>query len=308
MTSLGSSDPFLITGATGFIGRYLVENIHQPLRAAVRREIPLPVPSCLIGDLRDNPEWRTALQGARGVIHCAGLAADGDVDAEDLHHINVQATIDLARQAAEAGASRFIFLSTALIDIQPRTRYAESKLLAEEALRQIPGLELVIIRPPIVVGRGAKGNLGTLAKVMRSGLPLPLGLANQNSRDVVSRETLARLISACMTEPIAVGKTLYPTDGRVSTRELAERLGVEEGLTPRFLPVPKALLIVALSALGKRAMIAQLFGDSTVDGREAARVMTTWSDHADARVASAFSEQASGPDVETQPRETAGSR
>ena len=129
-----------------------------------------------------------------------------------------------------------------------------------------PGLEIVIVRPPLVLGAGAKGNLGRLVRAMRKGRPLPLASITGNRRDLVSLETLTDLIATAVEHPAAAGATLLVADGRpLSTRAIVERLAALEGLRPRLLPVPPRLLGTGLRLLGKSGLASQLLADLEVD-------------------------------------------
>jgi len=144
-----------------------------------------------------------------------------------------------------------------------------SKHEAELALHAVAagtGLEVVVIRPPLISGPDPKGNLATLNRVIARGLPLPFGLVTRNRRDLVSRDTLCRLIEAVIDHPAVAGQTFLVSDGApISTRALLEQMAAAQGRSITLLPVPPAVLGLLLKLLGKGAMASQLLGDLEVD-------------------------------------------
>ena len=281
----------LVTGATGFLGAALSEHLRardHAVTAASRtpREGLIPV-----GDIGCETDWRPALKPGQVLVHCAGIA-HMKASPRDYWRVNVAGTLRLARQAAEVGAARFIFISSIGVNgdrthgrpfsakdrPRPRGPYAESKLQAEDGLRRLAGatgLELVVIRPPLIVGLGAKANVALLAKAVRLGLPTPFGLV-RNRRDVVSLSVLCRQIEACLTAPVA-GRTFLAGDGEaVSTRRLIDRVAdIQDLRRPLHLPVPVWLISITLPALGMAAQRVQLLGDLEVDSGPIRRLAGT---------------------------------
>lgn len=272
----------LVTGAHGFLGRALVSSLTKAgreVRSVVRRGGSNEIS---IGSISPETDWTAALTGIDAVVHCAAIspktAGPGELTA-----INTVATLGLARQASAAGVRRFVFISSIGVngsqtkdspfrhddEPQPRSPYAVSKYEAEIGLRKIAratGMEAVIVRPPLIFGREPSGNLGVLTSAIKRGLPIPLGGATRNRRDLVSLENLCRLITVAIDHKSAAGQTFLASDGRpVSTRGLVERLAQQAGRHPFLVSTPPWITISTLRALGKGAMASQLFGDLEVD-------------------------------------------
>ncbi|MBA2880020.1 nucleoside-diphosphate-sugar epimerase [Desulfosalsimonas propionicica] len=277
-----------ITGATGFIGRRLCEVIPEKgfaVRPALRRA--LDTDGIVVGDLGPATDWSAGLNGVDAVVHLAArvhvmVDKAGDPLAE-FRRVNVAGTLNLARQAAGAGVKRLVFLSSVKVNGEatefgrpftvqdapaPQDPYAISKFEAEQGLRQVEketGLEVVIIRPPLVYGPGVKANFLRLMQAVQKGLPLPLGLV-RNRRSMVALDNLVDLIGVCLEHPAAGGQTFLVSDGEdLSTPELIRRLAQAMGKKARLLPVPPALLRLGGSVIGKRAEVERLIGSLQVD-------------------------------------------
>jgi nucleoside-diphosphate-sugar epimerase len=207
--------------------------------------------------------------------------------------INTAGTVRLAQQAAEMGIRRFVFLSSIGVNGVRSTRpfteadapapqepYAVSKLEAEHALMQIAektGMEVVILRPPLVYGPDAPGNFGRLLGAVRRGLPLPLGAVTHNRRTLVALDNLVDLIVTCVTHPAAANQIFLAGDSEdLSTADLLRRLAQALAVPLRLLPVPVWLLSATATMLGKRAMIDRLCGSLQVDISKA-RELLGWS-------------------------------
>jgi nucleoside-diphosphate-sugar epimerase len=256
---------------------------------ALRRE-PRDAPAhryAVVGDLAPDTDWHEALQGCQALVHCAArvhVMDDGATDPlAEYRRANVEGMLHLARQAAEAGVSRFVFLSSIKVNGEqtpvdrpftaddmpaPANPYAVSKHEAEQgllALAEKTGLEVVIIRPPLVYGPGVKANFASMMRWLDKGVPLPLG-AIHNRRSLVARANLVDLILTCLDHPAAANQVFLAGDGEdLSTTELLRKLGQALGRPARLLPVPEGLLEGAAGLLGKRAVAQRLCGSLGVD-------------------------------------------
>jgi nucleoside-diphosphate-sugar epimerase len=278
----------LVTGASGFIGHALSATLaERALHRALRRSASQPKANDrVVGDIGPDTDWRTALQGIACVVHLAARTHVLDEQSAGAlaayQHINVDATRHLAQQAAAAGVRRFVFLSSIKVngettDTHPFTRddtpkpldvYGISKREAEDTLRRIgvdTGMEIVILRPPLVYGPGVKGNFLRLLQAVARGLPLPLASVH-NQRSLVYVGNLVDAIIACMDSPAAPGKTYLVSDGEdVSTPALIRKLAAALGKPSRLLPCPPELLHFGAALLGKRAAAMRLTGSLTVN-------------------------------------------
>lgn len=282
----------LLTGASGFVGKHLGRQVDLQgaftLTSVVRRPGSAEFGhEVLVNSLDAGTEWFRALRDQQVVIHAAARAHIVKDETPDplaeYRRVNVDGTVNLARQAAAAGVKRFIYISSIKVngdeapldkpftahDIPaPEDPYGISKLEAELGLGDVSrdtGMEVVIIRPPLVYGRGVKGNFASMTKLVEKGLPLPLG-AVHNKRSLVSLDNLVDLIITCIDHPAAANQVFLAGDGEdLSTSELLRRVGTAMGKPARLLPVPAALLQFGATVLGKNAMAQRLLGSLQVD-------------------------------------------
>ncbi|HWU61110.1 MAG TPA: SDR family oxidoreductase [Ensifer sp.] len=273
----------LVTGANGFVGRSLVEEFRVRGHEVVAATRGAAENAVAVGDLDGATDWTLALQGCDAVVHTAARVhqmKEQAADAEALYRrTNVEATLNLARQAVAAGVRRFIFLSSIksmgeagrfseTTPCRPEDAYGRSKHEAEQALLTLSaetGLEVVILRLPLIYGAGVKGNFRSLMGVVKKGMPLPLG-AVRNVRSLLYVGNLVDLISLCLTHPAAAGRVWLPSDGAdVSTAQLIRAIAKAMGRNVMLVPVPPALMLLAAGLIGKGPAAARLFGDLSVD-------------------------------------------
>ncbi|MDM0053471.1 SDR family oxidoreductase [Variovorax sp. J22R115] len=291
----------LITGATGFVGAALLSRLclegHE-LTAVVRQRslnLPLRVKSVVVGNIDGGTYWGEALYRQDVVVHCAARVHVMREDESDplmaFRLTNLRGTLNLARQAAKAGVRRFIFISSigvngsetfdtpfsAETEAAPHSSYAISKHEAEIGLREIAehtGLEVVIVRPPLVYGPSAPGNFATLVRWLQSTYPIPLG-AVKNRRSYVSLDNLVDLLATCVHHPLAADQIFLVSDGEdLSIAELLRRMGSSLGKPARLIPVPPSLLKVGAKMIGKPELAQRLCGSLQVDIAKTRRLLS----------------------------------
>lgn len=290
----------LVTGAAGFVGRALVKALQAnelfrvtALARDSRDDLGFAV--CPVGEMDGATSYTQVLAGIEVVIHTAARAhvmSDSAADPlAEYRRANVEATVNLARQAAAAGVKRFIFLSSIKVNGEstppgqpftardvprPEDFYAVSKLEAEQALLELSansGMQVVIIRPPLVYGPGVKGNFASMARIVAKGLPLPLG-AVDNRRSLVSLGNLLSLVIRCIDHPAAAGRVFLVSDGEdLSTAALLKRLANSGGFKSRLIPLPVGLLQAAARLLGKGEVAQRLLSSLQVDISETCRLL-----------------------------------
>jgi len=278
----------LVTGANGFLGQALCFELKArnfAVRGALRSQAKDG--EVAVGDIGPSTSWAAALPGVDVVVHTAArahiLRDTADDPISQYRKVNVEGTLNLARQAAAAGARRFIFISSIkvngestlpgkpfTVDDQPSPEdpYGVSKWEAEVGLNRLTnetGMEVVIVRPPLVYGPGVKANFRRMMFWINRGLPLPLGSIN-NKRSLVALANLVDLIITCIEHPAATNQIFLAGDGQdVSTTELLLGIGKALGKPARLFPCPASLLSVAATLLGKGDMLQRLTGSLQVD-------------------------------------------
>ena len=285
----------LITGATGFVGSRLVEvaldkqyNVSAVMRsAALSNQKSKHNLQWCIGNLSPDFDWSKNLQDIDCIVHCAARVHQMQEDSSDIQAVyddtNFHGTLNLAKQAAVAGVKRFIFLSsikvngeqtqadepfTPGISTPPIDPYGLSKYKAEIALLELAqktGLEVVIIRPPLVYGPGVKANFQSMMKWASRPIPLPLG-AIDNQRSMVFIDNLIDLILICTHHPKAANHTFLVSDGiDVSTSQLLRQIKKASQSRCILLPIPMSWFSMTAKLLNKPLIAQRLCGSLQVD-------------------------------------------
>jgi nucleoside-diphosphate-sugar epimerase len=284
----------LITGVNGFVGRavfmQLVTKNEMQVTGSLRKSsAPTNTKSTIveIGDISSLTNWSEALVDVDVVVHTAArVHVMNEVVADPLSEfrsVNVQGTLNLARQAVLAGVKRFIFISSVKVNGEstkknrpflpedaaaPVDPYGISKMEAEQGLFEVAaqtGLEVVVIRPPLVYGSGAKANFAALMRAVQRKWVLPLG-AIHNKRSLVALDNLVDLITTCINHPQAAGQVFLVSDGHdLSTTELVHGLAKATGVSARLIPIPAWVLRNAAAMVGKGDAVNRLCGNLQVD-------------------------------------------
>jgi nucleoside-diphosphate-sugar epimerase len=283
----------LVTGATGFVGRALCAELAQTGHEAVPavREARGLGAECVVGQIDANTDWRAALTGALAVVHLAARVHVMHDKASDplaaFRAVNTAGTLNLARQCVAAGVRRFVFISSIKVSgegrAQPYTEsdpqspmgaYAISKWDAEQGLREIEletGMEVVILRPPLVYGPGVGANFLRLMRTVEKGWPLPLGRVD-NRRSLLYLGNFTDAIRLCLEHPAAAGKTFLLSDGEdISSAELVRRMAQAMHRPARLLPVPVSLLRAVGTLIRRSAEMDRLLGSLAVDSSKICR-------------------------------------
>ncbi len=282
----------MLTGSNGFIGSFLADFLTAKKFNLIHtyRSIPDHLKTLPgrheIGNIDADTQWHTALQGVDAVVHLAArvhiMQENNRQPLKAFREVNTLGTLNLARQAVEAGVRRFIYLSTIKVNGEqtvnkaffaddtpsPQDPYAISKFETEQqllALSQQTGLEVVIIRPPLVYGPNVKGNFLRLMQLVNKGLPLPLG-GIKNNRSLVSVTNLCSLITHCLVQQHAAGEVFLVSDGHdLSTSELFEKIAAAMHRPSRLFHLPEKGLYWLTRWSGRSAEYERLFGSLRVD-------------------------------------------
>lgn len=290
----------LLTGASGFVGSKLlahfVERRRHSIVVASRSDHAVFDRSCQVfnlGEFDSYTLWNEALAGVDCVVHLAGRAhvlAHEPNALELFREANTKATLNLARQAASLGVRRFVFISSIGVngayttdhsfsessDPAPHADYAVSKLEAEIGLLQLAedtGMEVVIIRPPLVYAAHAPGNFRRLLKLVRAGIPLPFGRVN-NIRSMIALENLVDFIALCVNHPAAANQVFLASDGvNFSTGQIIKLLAKGMGRRGRLVPFPVSFLRGAARMSGQLGVYTQLCGSLQIDSSKANQLL-----------------------------------
>ena len=277
----------VLTGGSGFLGSHLLNNEAFQEALAIGRTQPRNHRHFQIVSFDADDDLAEVFIGKEVVVHAAARAHIMNDTAKsplnEFRHINTEGTLNLAEKAAIAGIKRFIFISTAKVlgeqtepgqafkngdSFDPQDPYSISKVEAEVGLKLIGeahGMEIVIIRPPLVYGKGVKGNFASLLKLARYPIPLPFG-SIQNKRSLVSIENLVDLIVICLDHPNAKNQTfLVSDDDDMSTSILFSRLAEAGGYKTYIFKFPLTILNISLRVLGKTPIYERLCGSMQVN-------------------------------------------
>ncbi|TMP13898.1 SDR family oxidoreductase [Pseudoalteromonas sp. S2893] len=279
-----------LTGYTGFVGSVMLRRLEPDNVLLLGRKAPSSYPHFNFFDLSDtqNLDLKSCLRPVNVLIHSAArvhVMNDNAVDPlSEFRAINTIGTLKLAEQAAKAGVKRFIFLSSIKVNGEgatgklpfkitdkhaPEDPYGISKSEAEQQLLELgrqTGMEIVIIRPPLVYGEGVKANFASLMKLVDKGFPLPFRLISKNKRSLVSVYNLVDLINVCVGHPDAANQVFLASDDRdLSTAEMVELMAEVQGKPNLAIPVPVWCFKFVGKLLGKQAVIDRLTGSLQLD-------------------------------------------
>lgn len=279
-----------LTGSTGFLGSSLLDTLaNKEIRCFGRKKPPTISDSSFYqGEIKADTDFNVFVQDVEVLIHCAArvhIMNDKSLNPiGKFREVNTYGTLNLARQAADAGVKRFVFISSIKVNGEfteidnpfkpddsfiPIDPYGLSKYEAEIGLHEIAketSMEVVIIRPPLVYGPGVKANFSAMMKWINTGVPLPLGGIKENKRSLVSLDNLVDFISICLVHPNAANQTFLVSDGDdISTTQLLADMAIALDVPNRLIPIPSKWFTVISNLIGKPAISQRLCGSLQVD-------------------------------------------
>ncbi|NOI30696.1 UDP-glucose 4-epimerase family protein [Vibrio coralliilyticus] len=280
----------LVTGSSGFLGSRFVIHAREEgisVRQVARAGSSASENFFYVNSIDEETDWSGAFIGVDCIVHCAARVhqmTKSEVESLDVYReVNTRGTMNLARQAVKAGVKRFVFISSIKVNGEftepgqqfkpdlantPDGPYGLSKYEAEVQLGELSreaGLEVVIIRPPLVYGPGVKANFLSMIRWMEKGIPLPLG-AIYNLRSLVYIDNLVDLMLMCCRHPKAVGETfLVSDDNDLSTTQLLSTVAAAMGKSSRLLPIPMSLISFSANLIGMPEISRRLCGSLQVD-------------------------------------------
>ncbi|PKO91370.1 MAG: NAD-dependent dehydratase [Betaproteobacteria bacterium HGW-Betaproteobacteria-1] len=278
-----------LTGATGFVGRRLLACLQQAGHSVVeigRIASAADAVFFQVDGISADTDFSGSMDGCDAVIHLAARVHVMHDSATDplaaFQAVNLDGTVNLARQAARAGVRRFVYVSSIKVNgeytgskpfseadkPQPQDPYAVSKWQAEQALHEIgreTGMEIVIVRPPLVYGPGVKANFYSLLKLVSKALPLPLGSIH-NRRSMIYVGNLADALITCVTHPAAAGQTYLVSDGEaVSTPQLVKEIAVAMQRPDRVFCLPLSIMRFVARMTGRSSTVDRLTQSLEID-------------------------------------------
>ncbi|KII81184.1 UDP-glucose 4-epimerase family protein [Vibrio renipiscarius] len=280
----------LVTGSNGFVGSRVVDLARErywEVIPVVRKQIEPLINSLVVTSIDASTDWSGAFENMDCIVHCAARVHQMNESEQDAltayRETNTLGTLNLARQAAEAGVKRFVFVSSIKVNGEfsepnlpfepnlkntPQDPYGLSKYDAEVELVKLSketGLEVVIIRPPLVYGPGVKANFLSMMRMIEKGIPLPFG-AIKNQRSLVYLDNLSDLILTCCDHPLAPGHTFLASDDQdVSTTQLMRTIALSMGKSPRLIPIPMSLIQAGALALNKKHIAQRICSNLQVE-------------------------------------------
>ncbi|MGL1959349.1 MAG: SDR family oxidoreductase [Colwellia sp.] len=281
----------LVTGATGFVGGQLMStlsNKKHPAKALLRHENNHFLDSAIVPSIDKHSDFSAALTDCNIVIHCAArvhVMNDTSLNPlEKFREVNTYGTLNLAQQAADSGVKRFIFISSIKVNGEstalgssfkpdhtfiPTDPYGLSKYEAEIGLKKIAdktGMEIVIIRPPLIYGVGVKANFAAILQLSAKGIPLPFGCLNKNRRSLVFIDNLIDLIITCIEHPKATNQTFLVSDNNdLSTYQMTQLLAQACNKSGWQIPIPVFLFYLAGKITGKTSIVQRLCSSLVLD-------------------------------------------
>ncbi|MFB9939683.1 UDP-glucose 4-epimerase family protein [Shewanella indica] len=280
----------LLTGGSGFLGKHLLNNLNKYQVRVLDRNLSKKDNQVTYfkSSIDSQSKYSLLLENVDTVIHCAARVHVMNEQSlnplNEFREVNTAGTMNLARQAAEIGVKRFIFISSIKVngesteigkpfrasdERRPEDFYGQSKSEAEEQLLELAkgsGLEVVIIRPTLIYGPGVKANFASLLNLVSKGLPLPFGCMTENKRSLVSVKNLVDLIVTCIDHPKAANQVfLVSDDNDVSTAAMVKYIAQALGKLSRLLPVPLWCYRLVGKITGKTDVVNRLLGSLQVD-------------------------------------------
>lgn len=289
-----------VTGATGFVGSALIKRLLKEkanITAAVlpdenTNHLPPEVVRIVVEPLSGTSDYSSVMQHIDCVIHLAArvhiMKETATEPLQEFRKVNLHGTLRLAQHAAEAGVKRFVFMSTIGVNGNitsnkafseddtpaPHNSYSVSKLEAEIGLREISaktGMEVIIVRAPLVYGPGNPGNFLSLLRLVNKGIPLPFASVH-NQKSFLYVDNLADALVCCATHPRAAGQTFLVSDGEdISTPKLIRQLAIALDRPSRLIPFPPPLMRLAGKLTGKSSAVERLLGSLVVDSSKIRR-------------------------------------